>query len=464
MPNTSADCDDATRRCAGLRTFNRVGCLALIALVLALPVIGYFEAVREAEADLAALRKRLTAKGILVPVDQLIPKVPKGERNAADLYGKAFASLSITTQESQKLYDLPQSSPERRRLLLEVVVRNQPCYDLIGRASLLEHCALPRNWADPYSAVTYPPGYTQMIAALCYRIEALEALGKPAAALDAVGVGFAVVGHFKAEPTVVAQLLAYIQQSRLVEALEGVLSRGSPTPSACRQLLRELDQIDNRAGYLRALKGEAVMFDVPVFEQLRLGDMSWRDLEGLGLPSGGTAGALNLRALKTFGPLLYAKDELHYLRFLDLYVTAMTAPYPEARRRMIAAAEVFDRAPARETLISRTLTSSDTDYTGGLLCDTRTALLRSAQVALASVAFEAKQGRYPKSLAELSADGWKLPRDPFGGGELRYRREKQGFVVWSLGPNMANDQAVEYDSASMSLADGPYDIVFRVKR
>jgi hypothetical protein len=87
-----------------------------------------------------------------------------------------------------------------------------------------------------------------------------------------------------------------------------------------------------------------------------------------------------------------------------------------------------------------------------------------ARAALALKAYHAERGRYVKSLAELTADGWQLPKDPFGGADLRYRRESQGFVVYSLGPNMADDNAAEYDRQTMSYTDGPYDIVFRVKR
>jgi hypothetical protein len=68
-----------------------------------------------------------------------------------------------------------------------------------------------------------------------------------------------------------------------------------------------------------------------------------------------------------------------------------------------------------------------------------------------------------RSTSDLAADGWDLPNDPFGGGPLHFRLEPNGFVVWSVGPNLRDDGAVRY-GPPMSFEDTPYDIVFRVTR
>jgi len=449
------------QRSSGLRTFNRIGCVALIALVLALPVIGYFQAVREAEADLAALKKRLRAEGILVPVEQLIPKVPKGEQNAADLYRQAFAALSITSQESDTLYHLPQSSRERQRLLLEVVARNQPSYDLVDRASHVTYCAFPRNWADPYSVVTSPSGYIHMVIALCYRIEALDALGRPEAALDAAGVGFAAIEHLRGEPTVAAQLLAYIEQSRLIEALNGILSHGSPSPAACRRLFGQLASVDQLAPLARAIQGEMVVFDMAYYAQIARGGCS---------PGQGTSAsdALVMSTYGTVGRFLLHRDQMTRLREMTEVYEAARLPWPAAQQHIEAAEQTPYSVPAYESVITRNKRRAGQGqylYANMILArDERGARIALAQIALAAKAFQHSHRRYPESLAELEADNWKVPDDPFTGKSLPYRREGQGFVVWSLGPNMVDDNAVKYDSKTISSADGPYDIVLRVKR
>ncbi len=66
-----------------------------------------------------------------------------------------------------------------------------------------------------------------------------------------------------------------------------------------------------------------------------------------------------------------------------------------------------------------------------------------------------------------------MPRDPFGGGEYRYRLEGAGFVVWSIGPDMQDDNAsrdyTAYANLPLTQTDRKknpydYDIIFRVGR
>jgi hypothetical protein len=105
--------------------------------------------------------------------------------------------------------------------------------------------------------------------------------------------------------------------------------------------------------------------------------------------------------------------------------------------------------------------------------DRATAAIGTARIALALKAYRGDHAAYPASLAELDAVGWKLPLDPFGGKPYRYRREGTGFVVWSLGPDMDDDNASRDFDSYQKLPRSPgqrerppedYDIVFRCKR
>jgi len=106
--------------------------------------------------------------------------------------------------------------------------------------------------------------------------------------------------------------------------------------------------------------------------------------------------------------------------------------------------------------------------------DRATAGIGTAQIALALKAYRSEHDSYPPSLAPLEAAGWKLPLDPFGGKPFRYRRQGAGFVVWSLGPDMDDDNAArDYESYDEMVRRTPglrerppedYDIVFRCAR
>ena len=466
MPAVSTDGGDALQRSSGLRTFNRLGCLALIALVLMLPVIGYFQAVREAGSDLAALKKRLTAEGILVPVEQLIPKVPKGEQNAADLYLLAFNALQTPVQQLDIVHNLPSGSPKRLRFLRRVVAQNTAGLRLLEEASRLTYCAFPINWNDPYALPSHHSKVRSAGMCMLDRAELLMADGDLDAALDSTGTMLRMATHVGAEPTLFAQLgAAWFLENLAIGAASETLGAGSPSPAACQRLFEEIGRVDNRRDYARSLRGDLMnTVGQHVFGDLAGGKGRIEDLRG----PGATDELLvwSSRLLRRFA---FARDEIHYLTVAAACVRTADRESADAVKLIQGALDALRGAPQIESMASRWMVfmpgaEVPLPLSTAILCNSRTASLRAAQVALASVAFQAEKGRYPNSLAELHAAGWKLPRDPFGGSELRYRREKQGFVVYSLGPNMADDNATEYDSKTMSYTDGPYDIVFRVKR
>lgn len=82
-------------------------------------------------------------------------------------------------------------------------------------------------------------------------------------------------------------------------------------------------------------------------------------------------------------------------------------------------------------------------------------------VALALVVHKAEVGEYPDSLDALSpAYLREVPDDPFAGGPPRYRREGDGFVLYSIGRNCVDDGGKDDDFTGKEVRYG--DIVVRV--
>jgi hypothetical protein len=94
------------------------------------------------------------------------------------------------------------------------------------------------------------------------------------------------------------------------------------------------------------------------------------------------------------------------------------------------------------------------------------------QVALALKVYHSEHGRYPDSLAETADDGWTLPTDPFTGDPVRYRPVGDGFIVYGLGPDMADDNGLlppwlepeELSETEEEHRREHYDIPFRCDR
>jgi hypothetical protein len=87
------------------------------------------------------------------------------------------------------------------------------------------------------------------------------------------------------------------------------------------------------------------------------------------------------------------------------------------------------------------------------------ARLRCARVALAVERFRLKEGRLPDSLEQLKPAFLEaVPEDPFDGKPLRYKKLGKGYLVYSIGPDGADNGGVE------DKKEGRPDIVFKVER
>ncbi len=87
------------------------------------------------------------------------------------------------------------------------------------------------------------------------------------------------------------------------------------------------------------------------------------------------------------------------------------------------------------------------------------AALDCAQVALAVERYRLWQGHWPRTLDQLTPRFLAaIPDDPFGDGQVRYRRLEDGVAVYSVGQNERDDEG-EFDLAK---AFGGADIGFRL--
>ena len=79
-------------------------------------------------------------------------------------------------------------------------------------------------------------------------------------------------------------------------------------------------------------------------------------------------------------------------------------------------------------------------------------------MALAATAYRIEHGAFPKEAADLVPDYMTLmPLDPFSGEPMKVRAEDGGAVLYSVGPDMADDDGAPFDQTSRK-----GDITFRL--
>ena len=72
------------------------------------------------------------------------------------------------------------------------------------------------------------------------------------------------------------------------------------------------------------------------------------------------------------------------------------------------------------------------------------AQIACAQTGLALCAYKDRFGSYPQSLKELQTKlGWKLTKDPFSGQGLIYKRKGNGYIVYSVGQDLADNNGAD---------------------
>ncbi len=451
----------------GLRKFGRSMIYVLPVLVL-IHLIAVVVTGRQLQGDI----DRLTKAGILVPAKDLIPSVPPGAENAADVYRKAWDALSLSTLDEDTLFN-QYAKHDANWLVLarRVVTANQEYYRLIDHASAMPVCVFPVDWQDSFAASF--PHFTEMRRAarvLSLRAYVDVADGRVDEAVASVTALLRVGEQAKTDPIIIADLVSYSIQGIGIRTLQDVLQTGTPSPGACRTLYDQIGSIDNVRSSGRAMRGELSHFGLGAFEAVRSGRVSIITImhgEGDASPRGRPRPWDRARAW-LLRPMLNA-DERVYLGYMEQEVRAFELPWPESHELTDKLYEGLDTRTPAYAILTRTIMPIFGRAVWSR--DRTTAANGTAQIALALKAYRADHASYTTSLAELEAAGWKLPLDPFGGKPYHYRREGAGFVVWSIGPDMVDQNArIDYDMwlkakpQKQDWGHAEYDIVFRVKR
>jgi len=171
-----------------------------------------------------------------------------------------------------------------------------------------------------------------------------------------------------------------------------------------------------------------------------------------------------LALYRTVGRPLLNLDQLAALRLWSDYLAAFSLPWPESQERIEATDAAVEALPAWRSLFTKM--AFPVFVRAVWSAESKTASNRAAQIALALAAYRADHGSYPDSLSALEEAGWTLHTDPFGGGPFPYRRVGDGFVVWSIGPDMDDDNAARDFEGWVKLPRDTrtkydYDVIFR---
>jgi hypothetical protein len=231
------------------------------------------------------------------------------------------------------------------------------------------------------------------------------------------------------EGGLISYLIA-VADTRMLAFFSGDLLRGRPVRDEdLLGLIAELDPGPWPGRLAAAARGERVVF-------IEAGDYVLRgnakDVEFLY----GEHSFLKKIGAWLIRPLL-KRDIREALPVYDELEAQAQRPYYESRTFFGSRGRDLMARPWYAFFSKAMLASFDTTFMKGAMVE---AVLTAARTGLACRLFKSRTGRYPEGLSELVPDILsEVPIDPFTGKPLVYRRDGEGFIVYSLGSNQKDD-------------------------
>jgi hypothetical protein len=236
---------------------------------------------------------------------------------------------------------------------------------------------------------------------------------------------------FSEDPMIVAQLVRAAVLRLGIEVAQRLVSQLDCTDGELEQLQRALDRSSAEPVLLTALRGErGLMHDF--LSAIEAGDVPSDTLKNFGsnekfpLPSPREARLLHIWAL----------------RYLTEFVAIARQPSETWQESIRQLDERLPTPPKVEAeAIHEILLESSTigNYARGI--NMMLAALRTASTGMAVARYRLAHHEWPADLGKLvPGDLKEIPKDPFDGQPLRYRRTPDGVVIYSVGEDLNDNQ------------------------
>jgi len=225
------------------------------------------------------------------------------------------------------------------------------------------------------------------------------------------------------EPSLISTLMRIATNGIAHNALERSLAQGQPRDESMRVLQRLLEDEEKEPILLYGIRGERACWD-RVLERLQNGTTGVKNVRGLW--GGADEVVLMSGSLKGQRALL--------LQIMNENVEAAKLPLEQQEAEFTS----IDKSISLKSAVVRMLIPAGVRIEQAFVRSR--ALLRTDIVALAVERYRREHGRWPDSLAELVPNYLQqLYTDPYDGKPLRYRRNSDGVVIYSIGPDKTDD-------------------------
>ncbi len=385
--------------------------LGLLVLVLLAVVFGFilnYMASKQLEKEIAEVK----ASGGVLRFEDLAPLSLSDEENAVLLYEKALALMpkyNIKDSDEYAAQDkilsdgwLNNWTQDDQLALQSLLKKNEETLKLVQKAVGFKHSYLAIGDNSFFPTILNEIKQCILLVAAQARLEMLES--KTNNALETCYAGLCMSGFKFLEPTILTHLSRVAYTEIILDTLEMVLEETDQTTDGYNKLIDELDFQKHHDNFIRCLEGERC-FVLAMSQK----DKVWSSSIGKMLI------VYHLNVIKNLVDLTrlsccVIKDEQSF-------------NYETVKSHWLIRLFAGDISLGLYELYMKQCSFE--------------ARLGAAHLAVTLKMYKAQNGSYPDSLSVL-APGIipKLPKDPFTGKDYIYKREGEGFIVYSLGQNL----------------------------
>ena len=387
------------------------------------------------------------------------PPRTSDRENAALSYQQLFeAGLAQKKPEKyeewwNKVTDNESDFDARDPELVAYVQRNRQLVDALRDATKLPACSFTRDWSrldiNMLLVETQNARGAARDLALEARVEAGR--GNLRLAIEDLAAIHRLSEHIGQEPLLVSQLVSFAIDSISDHQLEWMLQHCRVTEEDLAPLanvpLLSLTPRLQRAALAEEALGLATMSD---FDD---SGVNGRNLESLGATNWGP----NMNPL--YRVFFYSADMQMYRRFLYDWRATAHQPYAERLKAYGSLEASLKSTPVG--IVTRLLVPAQMQFDRAVA--RTSARQRLAYLAVAAHRYRLKHGggrRFPDDLDQLAAFGLAyIPVDPFDDKPLRMMRRGDEVVLYSIGPDLVDDQGAKFDFAT---SKGDYAFVLKL--
>jgi hypothetical protein len=319
---------------------------------------------------------------------------------------------------------------ETKALIAEYIADNNEALDLFQAGAKIEHCRYPVDFNAGFAAtLNHLPNMRRGVMLL--NLEALlhAENGNADAAIRSVLSCFGLARSLSKEPCTISQMVRVGCHSLALSTIERMTNRIELTDELLIELTKSLYDAERTSDLIPAFVGERCM-GLSFFATPETTEAGFLD----GMPPRPI-----IMLCRAVG--LVDVDAVIYLDLMNGYLEAHRLPYHQRQEAVDAVTDKLKSTSGIHIFV-RALQPAMSRVT---TIELRTiAHLRAARVGLAIQRYRLAAGALPDTLAELlPAYLDAVPKDPFDGNELRYKKREPGFVVYSINEDLHDDGGAE---------------------